>query len=110
MMPTEPPHPPHHPVDPAAGLFDDLEPIEPYDPLAYLFFTATVAGAREYAGALGLHTEVWELRGRYYPVRRGSTEADILRRAGAEVVPAGDDALHMELDGLLLALQRADRE
>jgi hypothetical protein len=98
---------PRRPPDPA-DLFD-AEPVEPFDPLTYLFWTATIAGARDVAGALGRHTEVWELRGRYYPVKRGSSEADILRRAGAELLPAADDALHMEFDALLRGLQRTDR-
>lgn len=93
------------------GPDDDVfapEPVEPFDALSYLFTTATVAGARAFAEALGAASEVWELRGAYYPVRRGSNEADILRRAGGEIVPPADDGLHMDLDALLLALQRTD--
>lgn len=90
---------------------DDLfapEPVEPFDPLRFLFTTATVAGARAFAEGLGACPEVWELRGAYYPVQRRSPEAEILSRAGAELVPPADDHLHMELDGLLQALQRTD--
>jgi hypothetical protein len=87
-----------------------LEPeeIQPFDPVRFLFTTATVTCAREIASALGQLTDVWELRGRYYPVRRGSPEADILQRAGAEIVPRGDDALHAGMDTLLFGLQRLD--
>lgn len=96
----------------ASGARDDdlfgAEPIEPFDPLSFLFTTATVSGARAFAEGLPGCPEVWELRGRYYPVQRNSPEAEILRRAGAELLPPADDRLHMELDGLLLALQRTD--
>ena len=79
-----------------------------FDPLRFLFTTQTVSGARDVAAALGAHGEVWELRGEYYPVRRWSPEAAILRSEGAELVPAADDELHMGLDALLAALQQID--
>jgi hypothetical protein len=99
------------PGDPAAAGDDDLldpRPLEPYEPLDFLYTTRTVAGARAFASGLGGPAEVWELNGRYYPVRRNSTEASLLRHRGASLVPAEDDALHMEMDALLTGLQRAD--
>lgn len=96
-----------HPSAQLEALFEP-DDIQPFDVIRFLFTTATVTCAREIASALGQLTDVWELCGRYYPVRRGSPEADILRRAGAEIVPAGDDVLHAELDALLSGLQRLD--
>lgn len=93
--------------EPDDDLFDP-PPVEPFDPLHYLFTTETVAGARAFAEGLGGPAEVWELDGRYYPVRRHSTEAGVLRHRGAELVPPEDDDLHMGLDRLLIDLQRAD--
>ncbi len=95
-------------MDGAGDDLLDLEPVEPVDSLHFLFTTNTVAGARAFAAALEGRGEVWELNGRYYPVRRNSDEARLLRRRGAEVVPPDDDALHMILDPLLSAMQRAD--
>lgn len=86
----------------------DPAPIEPFNPLDYLFTAATISGARTLADALGGPAEVWELDGRYYPVRRNSNEAGVLRHHGAELVPPQDDALHMSLDPLLAAVQRLD--
>ena len=99
------------PDDEAATGGDDLlDPpaLEPYEPLRYLYTTKTVAGAREFASALGGPAEVWELDGRYYPVRRNSTGAGLLRHRGATLIPPEDDALNMEMDALLTGLQRAD--
>jgi hypothetical protein len=67
-----------------------------------------VAGARAIAEALGGPAEVWELDGRYYPARRHSTEAGVLRHRGAELVPPEDDDLHMGFDRRLTDLARAD--
>lgn len=86
----------------------DPPPVEPYAPLDYLYTTRTVAGAREFSGGLGGPAEVWELKGRYFPIRRNSTEAGLLRHRRASLIPPEDDALHMDLDALLTGLQRAD--
>lgn len=87
---------------------DGVERIPAHDPLEYLFTTTTVAGARDVANALGGLPEVWELDGRYYPVRRNSNEARTLEHLDAELIPPSDDEGHMELDALLAGLQRLD--
>lgn len=90
----------------AAHLFDP-EPLDPYEPLDFLFTTETVVGARAFASALPGPGQVWELAGRYYPVRRNSTDAVLLRDRGAEVLHEEDDEMQMNLDRLLTGLQRA---
>jgi hypothetical protein len=79
-----------------------------FDPLGYLFTADTVDGARALAGALSGPAEVYELDGTYYAAKRRSREAALLQERGATLIPPEDDRLHMALDSLLLALQRAD--
>lgn len=67
----------------------------------WMFTTETIAGARTFLVGLDGPGEVFEYRGRYYPVQTGSEDASWLRSAGASVIPPEDDALHYHLDRYL---------
>lgn len=89
-------------------ILGEPPPLAPHDPRAYLLTARTAAGARLLARNLSGPGEVWELDGVYYAVKRSSPNAVWLADQGASLVPPEDDALHMELDALLIALQRSD--
>ncbi|HEX8691429.1 MAG TPA: hypothetical protein VF746_03215 [Longimicrobium sp.] len=96
--------------DAPEDILGELPPLPPFDPRTYMFTTRTIAGARTFADHLPSPGEVWELEGKYYPVKRNSEEAAWLRDHGASLVPPEDDALHQEFDPFLVGLQRADKD
>lgn len=67
----------------------------------WMFTAATIAGARTFLAGLDAPGEVFEYRGRYFPVRAASEDAAWLRSVGAALIPPADDALHHHLDRFL---------
>lgn len=76
-----------------------------FRPTDWMFTTETVAGARTFLAGLEAPGELWELHGRYFPVRSHSADASWLRTAGATLIPPEDDHLHHQLDTFLLTLR-----
>lgn len=87
-----------------SALLGEGGPSPEFSPLEWMFTTETIAGARTFLAGLEAPGEVWELRGRYFPVRSSSEDASWLRSAGATLIPPEDDALHHHLDTFLVSL------
>jgi hypothetical protein len=84
----------------SSALFGEALPGD-FRATDWMFTTETIAGARTFVEGLDGPGEVWEHRGRYYPVRVASQDAAWLRAAGASLVPPQDDGLHHDLDQFL---------
>jgi hypothetical protein len=80
----------------SAQLGDDPPPE--FSPTEWMFTTETISGARTFLAGLEAPGEVWELHGRYFPVRSASEDASWLRSAKATLIPPEDDPLHHHLD------------
>lgn len=94
--------------DDAPTLFDEHGTPPEFCPTEWMFTTETIAGARTFLAGLEAPGEVWEYRGRYYPVRASSADAFWLRGAGATLIPPEDDALHHHLDRFLDTLMEGE--